>query len=73
MLLQPSPHEIFVIPLFGFEYTAIPKIVLNHATSVEFYSNYSFSFAGTVNLALAPFTCSAQCFFNHYFNWKFFV
>ena len=49
--------------LFRFEYTAITKFMLNRATLVTFYSNSSLLFAGTVNLALVRFTCSAQCFF----------
>ena len=49
LLLQPASHEI----LFRFEYTAITKIILNRATLVKFHSNYSLSFVGTVNLALA--------------------
>ena len=58
------------MPLFQFEYTAITKIMLNRVTLVKFYSNYSLSFAGTVNLALAPFICLAQCFFNSFFQSK---
>ena len=55
LLLQPSPYEILAMPLFQFEYTAITKIMLNPAILVKFCYHYSFSFAGTVNLALASF------------------
>ena len=34
------------------------EIILNLVTLVEFCSNLSLSFAGTVNLALASFACS---------------
>ena len=61
------------MPLFRFEYTAITKIMLNRATLVKFYLNYSFSFTGTVNLALGPFICSARCFFDSYFQLKIFL
>ena len=46
--------------------------MLNCATLVKFYSNYSLSFAGAVNLALAPFICSAQYFFDSLFQLKIF-
>ena len=63
LLLQPAPHEILAMPLFRLEYTAIAKMMLNRATLVKVYSNEYVSFAGTVNLALVPFTCLPQCFF----------
>ena len=44
--------------------------MLNCANLVKFYSNYDLSFAGTVNLALVPFTCSAQWFFDSLFQLK---
>ena len=69
-LSMPLSHKILAMPLFRFESTAITKIILKRATLVKFYSNYSLSFAGTVNLALASFTCSAQCFFDSLFQLK---
>ena len=51
---------MLAMSLFRFEYTAITKIMLNRATLVKFYFNYSLSFAGTLNLALAPFMESSM-------------
>ena len=70
IVVAACPHEILTMPLFRFEYTAITKIMLDRATLVKFYSNYSLPLAGTVNLALAPFICSAQCFFDSLFQLK---
>ena len=63
IVVAACPHEILAVPLFQFEYTSITKIMLKRATLAKFYFNYSLAFAGTVNIALAPFICSAQCFF----------